>query len=1847
MAPSSKTLAVISNLDSQNKPPLIGAGDISPELCYQAEKAFKGWFANKGIKPEDQVARALFSFQDHRIEEWIDVHNDVLIAGTFAEFMAKLRVLMLAPNWEAKLKTSILGMRQGDVSFIEFYNHMASRNILLRGSPSHLAIEKIRDQLEANMTAELREMVEYEDVHLEKDFDTWCSRVRRIDEHMQSKREQDRARYAKRPALSDSSRNTNTVPSASNTTSQTTSQTTRTTSKTEERPLKMTDNERELLGANAGCYKCRRPFVNHRSGECENGYPTRRFVVDQKYIDSFKSKPKAVAAVTRGREPSRTRLSGDHRDRRSASPRITNSRPTSRSHRSPTRRASDRFQEAIASRPKRSPVLAARSSSFDHIDGTDDPDRLRSSPSPTGPHPVAAVLGSSSNAVAYMPSNESNVLSSDSEDNNEVSFGDGDDKSVSRVLIAAVLPTVPLPTLERELKAPFHVEHLFWRCAVRSGSTDDVLVPVYDALIDDGAYAVLIRSSLVDELGLKRRKLPKPEEVEGAMSTPGDASQTTTLSEFVNLRLYCPVSGWSARTVRAIIAPSLCAPIILGLPFIAFNDIVIDAGLRTARCKIDSHDLLNPTTRVTKVIKGTPPTESMVRKAARLEKRLEDGKKRVLDRIWDNKTECAIPSKHEFFWSCNTIRAKDGSESRIRALLDPDNRANIIALETADHLSLTQVPLDTPIPYKCSLRGVDTTLSITSSVTMYLSAPGFEYTSKRFVALVLPEVGILSAQLILGAPFIQDNKIVIDDSRGTATVSECGTEIISAAKIRVGAPATQKKLPKLRGKVVTPKSTLAVVRERIEVLGAQQELIDRGNKVKADFPRLFDELPHGEDLPKDVYCRIKLKSAEQTIKTRSYSSPRKYRDAWRTLIDQHLSSGRIRPSSSQHVSPAFLIPKADPAALPRWVNDYRILNTNTIMDSYPLPRVDEILADCGRGKVFSIMDMTNSFFQTLVHPDDVHLTAVSTPFGLFEWLVMPMGLRNAPSIHQRRVAHALRGLLGQFCHIYIDDIIVWSDNIDEHEEHLRLIMEALTVARLYLNPKKCKLFQLEVDFLGHHISGRGIEANSSKVDRILNWPVPKSATDVRAFLGLVRYIASYLPQLAEHTRILTPLTRKEFKTQFPTWNDEMNVAFESIKKLVVSRECLTVIDHDDTTGNKIFVTTDASDWRTGAVLSFGLTWETARPVAFDSMQLKGAELNYPVHEKELLGIIRALKKWRMDLMGCEFTVYTDHRTLENFNAQRDLSRRQLRWQEFLSQYECTISYIKGEDNTVADALSRLPANTFADERAYDPHTLWSSSGVNAVLRVATDSAVLEEIIAGYKTDSFCQKLGDAGMKNVHLINQLWYVGDRLIIPRVGNLRENLFRLAHDDMGHFGADKSYATLRDTYYWPNMRRDLEDSYVPGCEECQRNKSRTARKAGPLHPLPVPERRGSSVGIDFIGPLPADNGHDCIVTMTCRAGSDVRIIPCSIKMTADELAVLFFNEWYCENGLPDEIVSDRDKLFVSKFWKSLTKIAGVSMKMTTSFHPEGDGISERSNKTVNQSIRYHVRRNQKGWVRALPRIRFDIMNSVNASTGYSGFQLRMGRSPRVMPPIVPRTDRLPVDVDTVLAESIVSRLLVDECEAKDNLLQAKVQQAFYSNFYRGPEMVYKVGDKVMLSTMNRRTMFKKKNEKRAAKFFPRWDGPYKVINTHPEASTYQLELPNQPNVFDVFHAGELKPHHANDAELFPWREHAEPGPVLTEDGLEEHVIDEIIDSKRHGRGWRFLIKWVGYGSEHDRWLSYTEIKDCEALDRWLASGGDGPVEVEPLAVALVKHVAVVKNTRLCDKIFRAWAGVSVPLT
>lgn len=370
-----------------------------------------------------------------------------------------------------------------------------------------------------------------------------------------------------------------------------------------------------------------------------------------------------------------------------------------------------------------------------------------------------------------------------------------------------------------------------------------------------------------------------------------------------------------------------------------------------------------------------------------------------------------------------------------------------------------------------------------------------------------------------------------------------------------------------------------------------------------------------------VYHHIEIKPGSPISVGQAYSYPRKYRDGWKTLIEQHSKAGRICLSSSPYASPSFIIPKADSSVLPRWVNDYRKLNKLTVPDNYPLPRIDDILADCAKGKIWGKINITNSFFQTLVHPDHVKYTTMLTPFRLWEWVVMPMGLRNSPATHQQRVMQALSDLIGRICHVYLDDIIIWLSSLAEHKANVALVLEALQMAQLYCSTKKSSLFMMDVHFLGHDISADGIAADGSKVEHVLKWQAPTSVKQVRQFLGLVRYISAFLPALAEHTAVLTPLTKKECNKSFPVWTSEHQSAFEAIKGLVLSCDCLMTIDHHNPGENQIFIMCDTSQRHMGAVLSFVESWESARPVVFESRQLRAAELHYLVHEQEMLSIM--------------------------------------------------------------------------------------------------------------------------------------------------------------------------------------------------------------------------------------------------------------------------------------------------------------------------------------------------------------------------------------------------------------------------------------------------------------------------------------------------------------------------------------------------------------------------------------------------------------------------------------------------
>lgn len=286
---------------------------------------------------------------------------------------------------------------------------------------------------------------------------------------------------------------------------------------------------------------------------------------------------------------------------------------------------------------------------------------------------------------------------------------------------------------------------------------------------------------------------------------------------------------------------------------------------------------------------------------------------------------------------------------------------------------------------------------------------------------------------------------------------------------------------------------------------------------------------------------------------------------------------------------------------------------------------------------------------------------------------------------------------------------------------------------------------------------------------------------------------------------------------------------------------------------------------------------------------------------------------------------------------------------------------------------------------------------------------------------------------------LLYVGKCLLIPKDKKICKLLYHLTHDLLGHFGFDKSYTALCDSYYWPHMCHDLETAYIPSCVKCQRNKARTMKPTSPLHPLPVPDTRFDTVALDFISPLPVEDSFDMILTITDTLGADIHIIPIKSTITVPKVATVLFNEWYCENGLMLNLISDHDALFTSEVWQELHKLTGVRLQMSTAYHLETDGSSKCTNKTITQAIWYHVDINQKGWVKTLPCVRFAIMNMVNASTGFTPFQLKTGQSPRLIPPLAPiASDMTPAQIS---AQEVIDYINLNVSQAQDALVAVKI--------------------------------------------------------------------------------------------------------------------------------------------------------------------------------------------------------------
>ncbi|XP_027178078.1 uncharacterized protein LOC113777243 [Coffea eugenioides] len=438
----------------------------------------------------------------------------------------------------------------------------------------------------------------------------------------------------------------------------------------------------------------------------------------------------------------------------------------------------------------------------------------------------------------------------------------------------------------------------------------------------------------------------------------------------------------------------------------------------------------------------------------------------------------------------------------------------------------------------------------------------------------------------------------------------------------------------------------------------------------SEYPDVFpDELVN---LPpeREIEFEVNLcPGASPISKTPYRMAPAELKELKLQLQDL-LERGFIHESGSPWGAPVLFVKKKDGTL--RLCIDYRGLNNVTIKNKYPLPHIDELFDQLQGAEVFSKLDLRQGYYQLLIRKEDVPKTAFNSRYGHYEFAVMPFGLTNAPAAFMDLMHRIFKPYLDRFVVVFIDDILVYSKTREEHEKHLKEVLQTLREHQLYAKFSKCEFWLERVAFLGHVISKEGIAVDPAKVEAVTEWKRPDNPTEIRNFLGLAGYYRRFIKDFSKLASPLTDLTKKGGRF---LWSDKCETSFQELKRRLTMAPILALPNGPD--GFTVY--TDASKEGLGCVLM-----QHHNVIAYASRKLKIHEQNYPIHDLELAAVVFALKKWRHYLYGVTFEVYSDHKSLRYLFSQKELNMRQRRWMEFLEDYDYTINYHPGKANVVAD-----------------------------------------------------------------------------------------------------------------------------------------------------------------------------------------------------------------------------------------------------------------------------------------------------------------------------------------------------------------------------------------------------------------------------------------------------------------------------------------------------------------------------------------------------------------------------------
>jgi transposase InsO family protein len=1083
----------------------------------------------------------------------------------------------------------------------------------------------------------------------------------------------------------------------------------------------------------------------------------------------------------------------------------------------------------------------------------------------------------------------------------------------------------------------------------------------------------------------------------------------------------------------------------------------------------------------------------------------------------------------------------------IRALIDSGAAMSFVAESSVRRLKLPTTPLQSPV----RIRTV-------SGEIIQLKRQSMLEDFGNVNVLVAPLDNGVDA--ILGFPWMAQTHAKFDYDRRSLICQINGSECeFSLDGMNAVQTISKKELKKdLKDGMVQGVFHVAIVSTGRQTEEAPERMHERSihselMELIRQYPDVFPEKPKLIGAPEP---RLRLTQPAMRIDTGDaapiklpyYKMGPADQDELKRQLKELIDAKLVRPSISPWGAPVLFVTKKNGSK--RLCIDYRALNRVTKTDAYPLPRIQESLDRLGKARIYTSLDATSGFWQNPVAEPDIPKTAFNTRYGSYEFTVTPFGLKNCPSAFQRMMDEILHGFLDEFVIVYVDDILIYSEDWSDHIMHVRKVAERLRDYGIQVNMEKSRFGQESLIYCGFVVKGGRIAMDPTKVAAVKDWPIPENASDVRSFLGFIGY---YRRMIKDYGTLTAPLHNATGKEGF-RWTELEQRSFEELKNAMIASPVLRCPDDALT----FHIWPDASPWAVGGILTQD-AGDGHQPIAYEYHKLSKAELNYPHHEKEILAMLHCLRKWRYYFEGRKLIVHSDSSTVVRMTTVKDPHRRLQRWINEYQYWSPDIIYEPGASNP-ADALSRLTLGQEGEEikdpiSEADVFGLYSTS-----MQEFTGDAFnrIEDwplIIAYYlEKDEWPDESPELIDRCKTRVNEFEvFKGmfchkekSRGSIPYLPSKeRPSTVRRYHRALGHLATGSILEILRNRFWWPDMPRSIQN-ILKACPECQMDQSnkRTHAKA-PLKPLPSVALPFERWGMDFVQNLrttKAGNRH--IITAIDYATRWVvaKAVP---DMTADTVAAFLYHDILMHYGAPYEIISDRGSSLLAESIKKYEEMQKISHRASTPYHPQTNGMVERMHATLGACITKLCESNADRWDEFLPAAVFALRARVHAVTKYSPFFLLYGVEPRIPGDTSPlRSGMVPLDELEQMEEraEFTARGLDELGQARAAALKKSEAQAVamkrrYDLKHQTKKNFYEVNDMV------------KMKDHTSQKFEFEWKGPYHIVDYGIADETYYLMDP-QGKRFDNAVAQD---------ELAPWLMPMEPDTSFFYDKTHRPEKDE----------------------------------------------------------------------------------------